>query len=312
MNWEQVKGFCRRQTQTVNEKYRGVRATRDEAVDAQVAQAHAYRAFTKSLAERLARIGTNFDDTIVCLEAIKNEAAMVQNQELSDMAKRMEMLCLDLRVKSAALNDAFRQQNEYLKTFVMEGAKLDAMLADRKAKLLEFDFFVNKVNGLRADPPKDPSRIPRNEARVTEWRQLYEDANERTKQLTTTLLQNGLRLSKTAIQAIGVELPRAWEECARSTRVMFGANGGAPPPPAPYYAAAPPVASPAYAAAAAPATPSSSAPAPASAATTAAPATPVVSQLPASGAAGSDAGLQQQPSRRRFAAKSSDDDPFKV
>ena len=48
MNWEAVKGFCRRQNQKFSEQHRGAKQTKDEQVDLQVQQValfnpHAFR-----------------------------------------------------------------------------------------------------------------------------------------------------------------------------------------------------------------------------------------------------------------------------
>ena len=333
MNWEAVKGFCRRQSQSLGEKYRGVRSTRDDAVEQQLTTVTSYRTFAKSLSDRLSRIAHNVEDTVACLEAIKEEARMVvsgDGSEMADISKRVEMLCLDLRVKCAQLNDATKQQTEYLRQYVGECSKMDVLQADRKQKLLEYDFFVNKVSDLRRNPPSDPSRIPRNECRVAEWTQLYEDANERCKLLTVTLLQNGSRLARGALSMAVVELPRVWEESARSTRVMFpgGIGAGTPPPPYPSggsQAAAPPPPVNPYAtmstapvAGAPPASAAVQSPvAAASAAVTPQP-TPAATPSPAAAPSqdssanfSATANPSASASRRRFVAKDTDD-PFKV
>lgn len=82
--------------------------------------------------------------------------------------------------------------------------------------MLEFDFFRYKVAGLRADPPSDPQRIPRNESRVMEFQGKYDALNAKLKQALTGLMSTGERLCSLAHQMMAVELNRFADESGRA------------------------------------------------------------------------------------------------
>jgi hypothetical protein len=130
---------------------------------------------------------------------------------------------------------ALRDHVTLLDRFVRDVETLDAMLEERESRLLEYDFFRHKVAGLRASPPSDTARIPRNEGRVMEFKQQYDDATNRLRQLLQERVAAGQRLCYEAHAKMVGELQRVSDESAKvwsAVGYMTAPAGVAVAPPA--------------------------------------------------------------------------------
>lgn len=227
MNWEKVKGFCRRQTQKFSEQYRNADRTRDEIAEESVVQVQTYRSTAQSIMQKLERISFNTADTILCLEGIKEDLKHLTGESFATSASRLEMVALAMRKHQETAQANIATSCAKLKTYIDECSSIENIAADRKAKKLEYDFFRNKVASLRANPPGDPARIPRNEIRVQEWQKLYEEANDRLKLLSHNLTVGGGKTLSEGVASATVELNKYYSETSLAWRSIYGASGAA-------------------------------------------------------------------------------------
>jgi hypothetical protein len=219
MEWDRIKGFFRRQTQLVNQNYRHTaEPTVDSDYENLVTIVDGLKGLAARSSERTKRLAVAVDTSIYLV----HEASLDPPPEQfvwDDMKK--------LNTKLAAAAQALTPHSGYAKKVLMDHAiqldrfvsdviALDQLKEERRASLLEFDFFRNKTAQLRANPPSDPQRIPRNEGRVMEFQQKYESINSKLKQALTGLMSTGERLCAHAHQLMANELNRFAEESSRA------------------------------------------------------------------------------------------------
>jgi hypothetical protein len=227
MNWEKVKGFCRRQTQKINENYRHAEFTKDEESEVAVKRVKMYRKVAGTCASRFEKVSANIADTIAMLESIKEDLRLIEVEDINATATKLELACLAMRKQHEVLSATINLEAGKLRRFFDECAGVDQIVEDRRAKKLEFDFFRNKVADLKRHPPSDPARIPRNEARVDEWQRAYDDANDRLKNLTHKLTLQGVRSISDAATGSATGVTKHYSECSQTWRTLFG-NAGVP------------------------------------------------------------------------------------
>jgi hypothetical protein len=133
----------------------------------------------------------------------------------------MELASQDYKAKFVSLESSISQCLEELRRFHCEATQIEHAIDDRKTKMLEYDFFKHKVIGLRAAPPADTTRIPRNEARELEWQQAYEESNAQAKKLLLHLTKNGSDLIAKGVGILSVDVSRFFGDVSKTQRVLF-------------------------------------------------------------------------------------------
>lgn len=225
MNWEKVKGFCRRQTQKVNESYRQAYSTKDDESDAGHRRIQTYRRVAQSVAARMDQFNNTMATAIALMESMKEELKLVDVEDVNTTASKLELACLAMRKNQDSLQASLTDASVKLRKYCDECVGIDNMAEDRKAKKLEYDFFKNKLDKLRQHPPSDPARIPRNEARLNEWQAAYDEANDRLKNLAHNLTLQGIRTLSESASSGSVAITKYTSENSNSLRALFGNAG---------------------------------------------------------------------------------------
>lgn len=226
--WEGVKGFFRRQTQMISERYRDAPKTTDAVVDQNTATVFEFQKRIKSLEAHMNGFVQGLALALSSLDGVKEDLAVLGSAQVEGLdiaAKNVEMAVKDMRSKLDAVNEAFAVDHQGRGQYEKDCAKLRAQLEDRKAKMLEYDFFQNKLAGLRAKPPSDATRIPRNEARLDEWGKAYDESNERAKALAQQLIAAGARLSINTATTVTQEAGKFFDNAGRTCRAAFLGQG---------------------------------------------------------------------------------------
>jgi hypothetical protein len=166
-------------------------------------------------------------NSIALLEGIKEDMRAMEVEEITTTASRIEMVSLAMRKQHESLSSSLTEASAKLRKYCEECSGIDNVCEDRKAKMLEFDFFRNKVADLKRSPPADPARIPRNEAREQDWQRQYDEANDRLKNLAHKLTLQGIRsVNEGTVQAT-TGLTKYYGESSQTWRATFG-NAGVP------------------------------------------------------------------------------------
>ena len=223
MSWESVKGFARRRTQEVKEHFGNSSKTEDPAIDLLVTKCATYREVSAATAHRMAAIQNHLVEVANLLLLVKEDFEKLESiEELKIVARRIELVANDMKGKHATLLDAFRESVVNLNKVVTEGSQVRALSEDRKRTMLEYDFFRNKLVGLKANPPADHTRIPRNEARALEWKKALDDSTTRLMTFCQPLSQNCERWILVSSSTITAELGRYFEQVSISSKSVFG------------------------------------------------------------------------------------------
>ena len=233
MSWETVKGFCRRQTQNFKENFQHASKTEDAEFDSIYQRFQSTFSQAKRVSSRVVGVHHDLVDVIGHYDKLKDDLNMgdvnsVQSSEMQTAAKRVELATLDFRQKFGALDQTLQDTIAQLSKYQQEATQVTNVIDDRKMKMLEFDFFRNKLSDLRANPPADTTRIPRNEQRLNEWSTAYQEANARCKQMLINLHENGEKLVLLAASVLTVDAGRFFLELGKTANVLF--LGTAAPP----------------------------------------------------------------------------------
>jgi hypothetical protein len=221
MSWEIVKGFCRRQTQTFKETFRHASKTEDTECDQLVQEAQKITGQVQRMGSRLKNFCAEISNIVQQFEATRDDLAGSTSEDISSNCKRIDLAAIDLRQKQHDLERGIEEQLAQMTKFCSESSQLSSLIEDRKTKMLEFDFFRNKVAELRANPPSDSSRIPRNEGRVNEWKAAYEESTSRLKRFCNVTIEGGQRLLIFGTQALMTESGKFFLEASKTTRAIL-------------------------------------------------------------------------------------------
>lgn len=230
MSWETVKAFCRRQNQSFSERYRNVSKTEDLETEGAIQRVLQLATISFNTAERMQKIAVHLDAVTGLLDAMQADFSnfgVAANGTIECAgallvtSKKLELTVQDMQLRCAALTKSFGDAAGPLRKFSGEANQLHVMTEDRKEKMLEYDFFRNKVAALRASPPSDAARIPRNEARLADWQRAYDEANQRVRRTAHMLTENGSRALLVASGALTADLGRYYDDVARSARITL-------------------------------------------------------------------------------------------
>ena len=226
MDWEKVKGFARRQTQAVKEKMNDAPHTVDPAFNEMVEGFVNLRLGAKGVEQKLQMLESHLSaaNQIIC-DLGQSLSQGHQNEEVLVYARKLDIFKNESANRMASLSATFKSCIGELAKFGNEANQLEMLLDDRRDKVLEYDFFRNKLESLRASPPSDTGRIPRNEHRMNEWKAKYDDITNRT----VSFMGNSRIGAESAIlhSAVAVcnEYGKYLEEIARGARAVLISDG---------------------------------------------------------------------------------------
>lgn len=190
-----IKGIARRATQSVRSAVSdGGKTEEDKAIDDTRAKILQFERVSSVVGGKLERIGALYEE----LGRLLGEVA-ADYRDAPDKAPEADDLQRELQAAAAEIEEKGKEFRKKLKEdaqdpltmFLKEIPKLRDIEEDRHKKHLEYDFFRTKVLSLRSDPPKDSSRIPRNEAILESWRIELWKATEVNKAAVSSLYSHG-------------------------------------------------------------------------------------------------------------------------
>eukprot|EP00758_Cryptobia_borreli_P014927 Tbor_TRINITY_DN5973_c0_g2::TRINITY_DN5973_c0_g2_i1::g.18980::m.18980 len=230
--WESVKGFCRRRTQKIKHST-GISGfvTKDEEFDQKVSNFEKLHVTSKAIIKKLAALEVHIVgamDVMVELGQLFRTAGTVSGSDnVLQQGKKIDAFAKYATPKISPLHSLFGQAIVELEKYSTTGDQLPPLLDDRKDKQLELDFFINKTNELKAHPPSDHTRIPRNESRIAEWKQKYDDSTAKITKFVDSCgsgLGNGVI---SAVTAVVSDYGKTIEEIGRFSKTILIATGNA-------------------------------------------------------------------------------------
>ncbi|EKF37717.1 hypothetical protein MOQ_002083 [Trypanosoma cruzi marinkellei] len=193
---EAIKGLARRTTQSIRDKVKNREAAgHDELLEGTSKKVLQYQRSSEVICTKLTRAAALIEELGRLLKDVGEEY-----QNIADLPQESSQLAtdvLDLGTKLVATaqehQKGLKEGFDVLSAFIKNASKLrDAEKARRKNQL-EYDFFRQKVIDLRSCPPKDTSRIPRNEQKMENWRVEFWRATENNKAVCSQLYVEGQR-----------------------------------------------------------------------------------------------------------------------
>ncbi|CUI14403.1 Hypothetical protein, putative [Bodo saltans] len=223
MSWEVVKGFCRRRTQQIRENFQGAHKTEDHEFDAMLSRAESVVGAAERMTLRLSAVHTDLLDFIKQYDLLHNDLASpsISELDLQGIDKKIELATQDYKIKFAPLEASISKCLEELRRYQSEAHQMEFVVDDRKTKMLEYDFFKNKLVSLRANPPTDTTRIPRNESREAEWQRAFEESSGQARKLFQHLIKNGGELIASGASILAVDVSKFFGEVSKTQRVLF-------------------------------------------------------------------------------------------
>lgn len=189
---EAIKGLARRATQSV----RGTSDAQDDKIPEVTRKVRAMEKAGVNLSDKILKVARLMGELGQTLKEIADEYKAVPDllPEMTALADETLAMGHAVATKAGEFQTVLKEQGfDQIGLFLRELPKLRDAEEDRKKKQLEYDFFKNKVADLRKNPPKDTSRIPRNEGILENWRQELWKSTENLKQLLSNLHASGQR-----------------------------------------------------------------------------------------------------------------------
>lgn len=194
---ETIKSFARRTTQTLREKVGNASTTaQDDALRDACKVVLKYKETgelicTKilrlaELMEELGKITKDIGDAYMKLPELQPESGQLA-ADIFDVGSK---LVLTAQEHQKGLKE---QCFDVLTSFLKEASMMKTVEERRRNNRLEYDFFRQKVLGLRQNPPKDITRIMRNEERMENWRVKLWEATEHNKAVCSKVYSEGQR-----------------------------------------------------------------------------------------------------------------------
>eukprot|EP00759_Apiculatamorpha_spiralis_P034052 PhF_6_TR35121/c0_g1_i1/m.51198 len=227
---ESIKGFCRRQSQKVGQTYGSTDKTHDSTHTDLLTKYENSKLVNDKL---LAAITTFLKNVTATTESLKDvrsalaQAQAVDKDQFVDEIRQLDIAYQEITTKLQGLEKGLRADAEApIVKLKDQYVSIKASLDDREAKLLEFDFFRNKVSDLERNPPKDPERIPRNKAILEKWKKDYEEANNKSKATLTTMVDQTRVAHRGAIGSFFSTYNNYLSEAAATSRIVLRDIGG--------------------------------------------------------------------------------------
>ena len=201
---ETIKGFARRATQSAKEKFAHADATNDDRLLETSRKVRQQEKSCSVIIEKIGKMCRVLDEFANVSREIGDEYRMNldQGSEMCQLAEDCRAFGNEMAQKVQEFQKTLKDGAfEPLSAFMKEIAKLKDYEEDRKKKQLEFDFFRTKVAELRRNPPKDSSRIPRNEQKLEQWRRDLWQSTENSKAFVSGLFSQAQRALDQAVLA---------------------------------------------------------------------------------------------------------------
>ena len=190
-----IKSIARRATQTVRSTIsEGGKSDEDKAIDDTRAKILQYERVSTVIGMKLDRIGTLYEELGRLLAEVASDYRDAPDKapEAEDLSRDLQTAGKEIEAKGKEFRKKLKEDaQDPLTMFLKEIPKLREIEEDRHNKHLEYDFFKTKVMELRSKPPKDTSRIPRNEAILESWRVEHWRATETNKAAVSSLYSHG-------------------------------------------------------------------------------------------------------------------------
>lgn len=218
-SWDNIKGVFRRTTQYINSQVRNVN---EPTVDAeydnlcQIVDNLALLAMRTS--DRIKRLASCVDLSVNLVHeaSLDPPSAALVWDDMRHLNFKLADASTKLQPHASYAKKVFIDHSVLLDRFVADVRSLAMLKEERKKLLLEYDFFRHKTAALRAAPPADAERIPRNEGRVMEFKQQYDAINGRLKQAMVGLMSTGERNCAQAHMHIATEMHRLADESSKA------------------------------------------------------------------------------------------------
>lgn len=217
------KGVFRRATQAAKEKIGSADATEDSQL-AEIAKK--IRLFEKTgvhLSDKITRISRNMEELMTQLKEFGDSFKQITEpgSEMSSLADELMNVANESQAKVAELQKGLRDSFDNIGAFLREVPKLKEVEEDRKKKQLEFDFFKTKVAELKKSPPKDYTRIPRNEGILENWRVELWKSTENCKAVASGLYIGGMRCLDVSAYTVAMTLSNLWNAQLQMAKLHF-------------------------------------------------------------------------------------------
>ena len=192
---EALKGIARRATQTVRDGLSTNQISEEDRVLAETTtKIHHYERVGSSINEKLIRVSRLYTELGNLMKSISEDYRGIpeKSPENEAVINGMTEASNQLLIKGLEFQATLKEyaQNP-ISMFLKEVPKLRELEEDRASKKLEYEFFRSKVLELRKDPPKDTSRIPRNEQILENWRVELWKSTEANKAAASSLYIQG-------------------------------------------------------------------------------------------------------------------------
>jgi hypothetical protein len=200
-----IKGLARRATQTLREKVSHADQTNDDKLNEATRKVRIFEKSSVAVSDKVLKIARIIEDLSTALRDIGEEYRQCPDlsPESAQLAEDMFSFGTTLLAKAQEHQAPLKDQAfDILGNFIRELPKLKDAEEDRKKKQLEYDFFRQKVLELRKSPPKDFTRIPRNEAILENWRQELWKSTESNKAVVSNLYATGQRALDQAVLTV--------------------------------------------------------------------------------------------------------------
>lgn len=220
-----IKGLARRATQTFREKVTSAETTNDEKLNDVCKKVRLMEKNAVTLSDKVLRVAKLIEELGALMKDIGEEFKSVP-----DLSPETQQIADDTLTFGTTLVQKATEHQQPLKehafdalgAFVRDIVKLRDAEDDRKKKQLEYDFFRQKVLELRKSPPKDFTRIPRNEQILENWRVELWKSTENTKTVASTLYSQGQRALDQSVLTVGQVLNSFLNIAASGAKHTYG------------------------------------------------------------------------------------------
>ncbi|KAH9579801.1 hypothetical protein LSM04_001897 [Trypanosoma melophagium] len=192
-----IKGLARRTTQSIREKVTHTETSaQDEMLDETSKKVRQFQKTSEVLCVKLIRIASLMEELAKVVRDVGEEYQKVPDLQPDSVKFAADVFEFGNKLIATSREHQKGIQNqgfEVLNSFIKEMKRLKDAEDTRRKNQLEYDFFRRKVLELRRDPPKDNSRIPRNEQILENWRVELWRATENNRAICSQLYAEGQR-----------------------------------------------------------------------------------------------------------------------
>ncbi|CUI14404.1 Hypothetical protein, putative [Bodo saltans] len=220
-----LKGLARRATQTFREKVSNADSTSDGGLIDTTKKVRQFEKTAVTLSDKVLRVAKLIEELGSLVRDIGEEY-----KQMPDLFPETQQLADDTLAFGTTLVQKAQEHQAPLKdhafdllgNFIKDIQKMRDIEEDRKKKQLEYDFFRQKVLELRKSPPKDFTRIPRNEQILETWRTELWKSTEANKAIVSMLFSQGQRAIDQSVLTVGQVLNSFLNIAASGAKHTYG------------------------------------------------------------------------------------------